>query len=59
MSTLRQLRRNARSWSLTSRPDDVSFVNSYVAGKRKPSIELSFQSLRNSRGGTAAPLASR
>jgi len=34
-------------------------VNSYVAGKRKPSIELSFQSRLNSAGGTAAPLASR
>jgi len=41
MSTFCQLRRNARSWSRTSLADDVSFVNSYVAGHRKPSIELS------------------
>jgi hypothetical protein len=39
--------------------DEVSFVNSYVAGKRKPSIELSFQSLRNAAGGIAASLARR
>ena len=52
---MRQLRRNAASWSRTSSRDVVRCVNSYVAGKRKPSIERLAQSLRKLRGRRRAP----
>jgi len=46
-----------QSWSLTSLSEVVYWLNSYVEGNRKPSIERPAEFFRNARGGRARSLA--
>src|SRR3990170_555539 len=56
-STLSHRRLNVAIWSSTSLTDGVYWLNSYVDGKRNPSIDRRAQFLRNSTGGFAFALA--